>query len=203
MASVQPTSSSTVSSTPLKSSGTNTESKAQEVQTTSESPVQNTEEAYQYESGSSDNAKKVTYHVDMDKVKQMKLESERRMIELFRRTVTDGFAKQYGGLKKVFETLSNGGKVDGFDITDKDIEAAKLDIAPGGYWSAEATSDRFLDFAKALSGGDASKADVLINAFKKGYEEASRLWGGELPAICKETYDLTLKKFDEWVNESK
>lgn len=36
-------------------------------------------------------------------------------------------------------------------------EAAKAELAPGGYWSAEAVADRILGFAKAMAGGDPEK----------------------------------------------
>ena len=39
--------------------------------------------------------------------------------------------------------------------------AGQKDIAEDGYWGVEKTSDRILDFAKALSGGDKDKADEL------------------------------------------
>ena len=58
------------------------------------------------------------------------------------------------------------------------------------------------DFAKALSGGDVSKADLLLDAFKKGYEEATGAWGKELPEISKKTYEAVEEKFAAWKNES-
>ena len=85
-------------------------------------------------------------------------------------------------------------------------EAAKLqaqeDISENGYWGVEQTSQRILDFAKALSGGDVSKADLLLDAFKKGYEEATGAWGKELPEISKKTYEAVEEKFAAWKNES-
>jgi hypothetical protein len=70
------------------------------------------------------------------------------------------------------------------------------------YWGAEATSQRIIDFAKSLCGGDSSKIDTLKDAFLKGYEKAGSAWGSDLPSVCKDTYDLVLKKFDDWANES-
>lgn len=148
--------------------------------------------------------KEVTYNVDLEKVKAMKEETDRRMVQLFKESVDSGFLKQVGGLKGVLEKILNGEKVEGLDIevTDESIAQAKEDVAEGGYWSPEKTSDRFIDFAKALSGGDKSKADLLIDAFKEGYAMAEEMWGGELPEISQKTYDMTLEKFDAWVNEA-
>lgn len=82
-----------------------------------------------------------------------------------------------------------------------DVKAqAQADIAEDGYWGVEQTSDRILDFAKALSGGDADKADELLKAFQKGFKQATASWGKELPDISQRTYDAVLKKFDAWKN---
>ena len=82
------------------------------------------------------------------------------------------------------------------------IEQAQKDIADDGYWGVEQTSDRILDFAKALSGNDTSKAELLLNAFKDGYKAATKSWGDELPDISKRTYDAVLEKFEKWQNEA-
>ncbi len=66
------------------------------------------------------------------------------------------------------------------------------------YWSAESVSDRFLDFAKALSGGDTEKADMLLDAVKKGYEAAEKIWGSELPQLSQDTLAMTIEKFESW-----
>ena len=60
---------------------------------------------------------------------------------------------------------------------------AQADIADDGYWGVDKTSDRILDFAKALAGDDPAKADQLLDAFKKGYEDATKSWGKDLPDI--------------------
>ena len=67
------------------------------------------------------------------------------------------------------------------------IEQAQKDIADDGYWGVEQTSDRLVSMAQALSGGDTSKADTLIAAIKKGFDEATEAWGDKLPDICQKT----------------
>ncbi len=62
----------------------------------------------------------------------------------------------------------------------------------------EQTSDRFVAMAQALSGGDATKADEMIAAIKKGYEQASKAWGDKLPDICQRTIDAATKKLEAW-----
>ena len=74
---------------------------------------------------------------------------------------------------------------------------AQKDIAEDGYWGVEATSQRIIDFANALTGGDPSKIEKMRDAFKKGYEQAEKTWGGKLPEISQQTYDAVMKKFDD------
>lgn len=69
-----------------------------------------------------------------------------------------------------------------------------------GYWSAEKTSARILDFAKKVSGNNPEKFDMLIDAFKQGFEEAKKCFGGELPEVCNDTYDLVIEGFEEMKN---
>ena len=80
---------------------------------------------------------------------------------------------------------------------------AQEDISENGYWGVKQTSDRILDFAKALAGDDVKYAEQLRSAFEKGFKEATKAWGQDLPSISKDTYDAVQKKFDEWVNSSK
>lgn len=84
-----------------------------------------------------------------------------------------------------------------------DVKAqAEADIAEDGYWGVEQTSDRILDFAKALAGNDPDKAEEMLEAFKKGFKQATAAWGDELPEISQKTYDAVLEKFEAWKNES-
>jgi hypothetical protein len=74
-------------------------------------------------------------------------------------------------------------------------------IADGGPLSAEAVSDRIVEFAKAVSGGDKSKLDTLRSSIDQGFAEAEKLLGGSLPEISHQTRDLINQKLDAWANE--
>lgn len=78
------------------------------------------------------------------------------------------------------------------------IEQAKKDIADDGYWGVDQTSDRLVSMAQALSGGDTEKADLMIKAIKKGFDQATKDWGEDLPDICKNTIDAAVKKLEDW-----
>ncbi len=80
------------------------------------------------------------------------------------------------------------------------LEASAL-IGDGGDLSPEKVSDRIVEFAKALSGGDKEKIGLLREAIEKGFAEAERILGGELPEISQRTYDLVMEKLDNWAEE--
>lgn len=78
------------------------------------------------------------------------------------------------------------------------IAQAQKDVGEDGYWGIEQTSDRLVSMAKALSGGDSTKADELIAAMKKGFDQATAAWGEKLPSICQDTIDSAVKKMESW-----
>ncbi|MCI8483747.1 MAG: hypothetical protein HFH41_05355 [Lachnospiraceae bacterium] len=85
-----------------------------------------------------------------------------------------------------------------------DVKAqAQADIAEDGYWGVEQTSDRIVEFAKALTGGDSKKAEEMRAAFEKGFKAATKSWGSSLPSISQRTYDAVMDKFDDWAGVSK
>ncbi len=79
-------------------------------------------------------------------------------------------------------------------------EAAAM-VGEGGDLSAEAVSDRIVAFAKALSGEDKSKLDLLRGAIEEGFSQAKEALGGTLPDISQKTWDLIQEKLDAWEAE--
>ena len=82
------------------------------------------------------------------------------------------------------------------------IAQAKEDISEDGYWGVNQTSDRLLDFAVALSGGDEENMKKMVSAVEKGFKEATKSWGKDLPSISNDTYSATMKKFDQWFSDN-
>ena len=89
-----------------------------------------------------------------------------------------------------------------FEVDAETKAQAQADIAEDGYWGVEKTSDRILDFAKALAGNDPSKAQKLLDAFKEGYAQAEKTWGDKLPDISQRTFEAFEKKFNDWMGEA-
>ena len=103
----------------------------------------------------------------------------------------------YGAANDIWSFLASGD----YTVSPEVKAQAQKDIAEDGYWGVKQTSERILDFAKALSGGDPAQAEKMRSAFEKGYEQATKAWGKDLPSISKDTYDAVMKGFDEWAAE--
>lgn len=151
-----------------------------------------------YEKGSSDKSSSSQKTQNSALIAKMKADSDSRISQL-RGIVKQMMSKQGAAIGKADDMWSflAGGN---FTVS-ADVKAqAQADIAEDGYWGVNQTSDRILDFAKALSGNDKSKAQELVDAFKKGFDQATKAWGGKLPDISQQTYDKVLEKFDSWMN---
>jgi len=125
-------------------------------------------------------------------VEAMKKEAETRYQNL-RDMVRQLLYEQYG--------ISIPAEDQTLEIPQETVEEAKKAIGEGGYYSPENTATRIMDFAKALSGGDASKFNLLKDAVEKGFAAASEQLGGKLPDISNQTYDLVQQKFAAWAEE--
>ena len=89
-----------------------------------------------------------------------------------------------------------------FEVDEATKLQAQEDVSEDGYWGVKQTSNRILDFATALTGGDPSKIEDMRKAFEKGYKQAEDTWGGELPEISKQTYDAVMKGFDKMAEDA-
>jgi len=88
------------------------------------------------------------------------------------------------------------------EVDDSTRLNAQQEISEDGFWGVKQTSERAIEFAKALSGGDPSKVAILRDAIVEGYKAAEKAWGGELPEICQQTQEATLKGLNDWANEA-
>lgn len=140
-----------------------------------------------------------TYKTDAAKVQQMMAEADAKTEQL-RSLVEKMMGKQGLTLAKaddMWSFLANGD----FTVDEETRAQAQKDIAEDGYWGAEATSERILSFAMALTGGDPDKIEDMKDAFIKGFKEATKAWGKELPELSQKTYDKVMEKFDAWAND--
>ena len=142
-----------------------------------------------------------TYKTDTNLVAKLKADAEQRTSQ-FRSMVEQLMTKQsttYGQATDIWSFLSKGD----FTVDPATKAQAQKDIAEDGYWGVNKTSDRIIQFATALTGGDPSKIEEMRNAFIKGYKQAEKTWGGSLPEISQQTYDAVMKKFDDLAASAK
>ena len=121
-------------------------------------------------------------------------------IASFREMVKTMVEKQGFKFNDVMKALENG-EEPLINIDPETKAKATEAISENGYWGVNKTSERMLEFAKTLSGGDPSKIELLRDAFKEGFEKAKEAFGGELPEISQQTYDKVMEGFDAWAAE--
>lgn len=81
------------------------------------------------------------------------------------------------------------------DLTQ--AEAQEL-VAEDGYFGVEQTSDRIVEFAIGMAGGDPGRLDAILQGIDQGFREAEKAFGGTLPEISYQTYDAIRQKLDQW-----
>jgi len=136
-----------------------------------------------------------TYTPNTEIIDKLKSDAEARTQSL--RTLVEKLmgqqATKFGEATDIWSFLKSGE----YEVDPETKAQAQKDIAEDGYWGVEKTSDRIVQFAMALTGGDPDKLDSMIDAFKEGYRQAEETWGGKLPEISKNTYDAVLDKFEK------
>lgn len=134
-------------------------------------------------------------------IAKLKADSDNRLQQL-QSLVTNMFKKQgitIGTADDMWKVLASGN----FTADADTIAKAKEDISEDGYWGVKQTSDRIFDFAQALAGDDEEKMQAMKKAVEKGFKEATKTWGKELPDISKNTYNAVMDKFDKYFSSKK
>lgn len=78
---------------------------------------------------------------------------------------------------------------------------AKALVAEDGFFGVDQTSQRLADFVLAGGGDDVSRLQQGREGIIRGYEQAEKLWGGELPEISKTTLNKALESIDKKIAE--
>ncbi|WP_238699274.1 hydrogenase-4 component G [Helicobacter sp. MIT 05-5294] len=86
---------------------------------------------------------------------------------------------------------------DGKPIQQLTQDEAKALIAEDGFFGVTKTSDRIADFVLAGAGDDVEKLKAGREGILRGYNQAEKSWGGNLPDISKETLEKALEKVDK------
>lgn len=129
-------------------------------------------------------------------ISRLKADAEARTQQL-QQLVQQMISKQgnaYGQANDMWKFLAGGN----FTVDARTKAQAQADIAEDGYWGVKQTSERIFDFAKALSGGDMDKMKEMQAAFEKGFKQATKTWGKELPQISQDTRSAVNKLFEDF-----
>lgn len=148
---------------------------------------------------------KVTYSkpasTEQISIDQLRKESE-KAYENLRRLVMDMLQNQRAASGQ--EKLSGNALEEAMakyvtPTEDLQLEPAQL-IADDGPLGAEAVSQKIVDFAISISGGDKTKLDQLRSAIDEGFNQVKEMFGG-LPEVSQRTHTLVMEKLSKWENE--
>lgn len=84
------------------------------------------------------------------------------------------------------------------DISTISQEEATELIAEDGYFGVDQTSDRIVDFAIGIAGGDPTRLDAIKEGVEDGFKQALEAFNGSLPDISYDTFDAVMNKLDAW-----
>ncbi|MDR2590019.1 MAG: hypothetical protein LBC71_03405, partial [Oscillospiraceae bacterium] len=87
-------------------------------------------------------------------------------------------------------------------LSEADRAQAQELVSDKGFFGVEQTTNRIMDFAKALVGSGAGDAQIenMRKAVQKGFDDVARMFGGfdKLPSVTKDTHAAIMKAFDDW-----
>lgn len=141
-----------------------------------------------------------TYKSNPELIAKLQADAEERVAQ-FKSLVEQLLTKQgkaLGEADSIWRFLASGD----FTVDAETQAQAQKDIAEDGYWGVEQTSERILDFAEALTGGDPEKMEEMRAAFQTGFENATAAWGKELPELSQKTYEAVMAKFDKFAADA-
>jgi len=167
---------------------------AEEAKTTT--TAEDTGVIYEHSTAAKTSSTKKTYKPDTALINKLKADADARTSQL-RSLVEQIMGKQadtYGNANDIWSFLRSGN----FTVDPATKAQAQADIAEDGYWGVKQTSERIFDFAKALSGGDMDKMKEMQAAFEKGFKQATKTWGKELPQISQDTRSAVNKLFEDF-----
>lgn len=92
---------------------------------------------------------------------------------------------------------------EGKPITELTQDEAKDLVSENGFFGVTQTSDRVANFVFSFAGDDLELLQKGREGIIQGFEEAKKMFGGELPEISYKTQERTLALLDEKINSLK
>lgn len=114
-------------------------------------------------------------------------------VQLSVKSVADGFAQKYEDFQSFLKDVGYDGKPIGKLSQD---EAAAL-VSEDGIFGVKQTSERIANFVIQGAGGDEATLRAGREGMLRGFKEAERTWGGELPEISQKTMRAATEMVDK------
>jgi len=104
------------------------------------------------------------------------------------------------------KTMENGFSLESIGYTGKPLaqlntDEAKALVDDGGFFGINETSSRISSFVLNMTGDNLEALKESRKGLVQGFEEAKKLFGGELPEISYETQKKTLEVIDKKIAE--
>jgi negative regulator of replication initiation len=139
-------------------------------------------------------------------VSQLKADQEQRQTQLLdivkqmmTKQATTYTTATSGSSDDIWQFLASGD----YTVDEAAKAQAQQDISEDGYWGVTQTAQRLFDFASALAGDDEEQMKKMQEAMQKGYDQATKAWGKDLPDISSKTLEAANKLFEDYYNSKK
>jgi hypothetical protein len=146
--------------------------------------------------------KKPTGKIDTAEINKLLNDADKATSAL--RDIVEKLISKQGNISNTinFRSVENSESDSDSIVIDQESRNSLQDLlSEDGEYGVKKTSQRIVDFAKALAGNDKSKISELRSAIQKGFGEVEKTLG-DLPDISKQTYDTVMSELDKWENSS-
>ncbi|MCW1360378.1 hypothetical protein [Campylobacter sp. US33a] len=96
-----------------------------------------------------------------------------------------------------FSSIGYNGK----DILTMNPDELNALVSEEGFFGVENTANRIADFVIQGAGDNLEKLQKGFEGMKMGFEQAEKLWGGELPKISQDTITKAIEKVSARIDE--
>jgi len=86
-------------------------------------------------------------------------------------------------------------------ISELSVDQANELISEDGYFGVKKTSQRIIDFVIKGAGNDLERLKAGREGVLRGFGEAGKVWGGDLPEISYQTMEKAIKALDDRIAE--
>ena len=86
-------------------------------------------------------------------------------------------------------------------ISELSVDQANELISEDGHFGVQKTSQRIIDFVIKGAGNDLERLKAGREGVLRGFSEAGKAWGGNLPEISYKTMETAIKALDDRIAE--